>query len=126
MATVRADTDDKDDATSSSGSNKALAGVDPANTKSAEKVRLATFQRCSCLECPKFPAGEGHLSIATEEVEPRMENGVAISYTWGEFDRVKHCIGHRNGHPAAEVLLEPSAWWRIASVVERLAQFTEQ
>lgn len=93
---------------------------------SAEKIRLATFQGCNCTGCPTVPAGKGHLSIATKEVELHEENGVTTSYTWGEFDRAKYCVGHRNGHPAMEVFLELGAEWRLPSVVERLAQLTEQ
>ncbi|KIW64576.1 hypothetical protein PV04_09501 [Phialophora macrospora] len=92
----------------------------------AQSIRMATFRRCTCQMCPTLPSGKTHLSIKTTAMELRKENGVAISYTWGQFDRTKHCIGHLESHPAEGVWLELGAEWRVDSVLERLAQFTEK
>ena len=53
------------------------------------KVRLARFDDC---RCPKF--GFPHLVVCREDVELNASHGVALSYTWGEWDRKIFVIGH--------------------------------
>ncbi|KIW34639.1 uncharacterized protein PV07_01406 [Cladophialophora immunda] len=50
---------------------------------------MALVRLCSCKEY-----NGRHFSIETKETELRESIGVTISYTWGEFDRQDHHIGH--------------------------------
>ncbi|KIW58153.1 hypothetical protein PV05_02700 [Exophiala xenobiotica] len=94
-----------------------------AQIKSLPVIKLASFERCSC---DGFDAEQAHLSVHTHKTELREAKGVAISYTWGEFDRQKRCIGRKCGSPANAVFMELGAEWRVSSVQERLAQLTKQ
>ena len=54
-------------------------------------IKLAHFHECSCKE---FNGDKSHLSITTKRAELDESHGVALSYTWGEFDREPRPIGH--------------------------------
>ncbi|OCT45282.1 hypothetical protein CLCR_05464 [Cladophialophora carrionii] len=103
---------------------KAYSSTQESST--AQTAKLATFRRCTCQVFTDPSPGKMHLSIKTTAVELHKENGVAISYTWGQFDRTKHCIGHRESHPTEYVWIELGAEWRVNSVLERLVQFTNK
>ncbi|KAK5453397.1 hypothetical protein LTS15_006582 [Exophiala xenobiotica] len=94
-----------------------------AQTKPLPRVKLASFERCSC---DRLDGGQAHLSVHTHETELPDAKGVAISYTWGAFDREKRCIGHKRDSPDEAVEMELGSEWRVSSVQERLAQLTEQ
>ena len=99
------------------------ASAAAANIKSLPVVRLARFHRCSCED---FDGGKSHLSVETKKAELHESSGVAISYTWGEFDRDKRLIGHWQGHPQKEACITLGAEWRVSSFQNRLAQLTEK
>ena len=64
------------------------------------QVKVATFKPCNC----SF-SSQTHLLVAYKIVDLTYGNAVAISYTWGEFDRRKVILGHDGHGTAVEVCL---------------------
>ncbi|OAP57222.1 hypothetical protein AYL99_07960 [Fonsecaea erecta] len=82
---------------------------------------IASFKLCSCTLLSDL---EEHFTISAARVELSTATAVAISYTWGEFDRRKHVLGHWTGAAERRVSFELGAEWDLASFVHRLVQLT--
>lgn len=91
------------------------------STESAVLARTAIFRVCHC----DGYDGE-HLSVETRETVVIESAGVAISYTWGEFDRQYHRIGHRYGKPLEEVRICLGAEWLVEKFTARLVQLSAE
>ncbi|KAJ9605048.1 hypothetical protein H2200_010438 [Cladophialophora chaetospira] len=84
-------------------------------------IRLAYFDECSCSD---FGDKDSHLSITTKKSELHKSHGVAISYTWGDFDRERRVIGHWSNPSKEAVTIVLGAEWRVSSFKRRLVQLT--
>ncbi|KAK6542767.1 hypothetical protein TWF694_006709 [Orbilia ellipsospora] len=63
-----------------------------------------------------------HVSIAIRHVPMTDPGLVAISYTWGEFNRRDLIVGHHEGSPDKTVKLNLGAEWNTWGFVSRLAE----
>ncbi|KAK0506968.1 hypothetical protein JMJ35_010668 [Cladonia borealis] len=81
------------------------------------QFRVVKFEFCHDSECT-FSTNP-HLIVTTDYVELKRSKAIALSYTWGEFDRKRRCIGHRPDNTPVELQL--GAEWIIEDVVARLA-----
>jgi hypothetical protein len=82
------------------------------------QVLAASFNICNddACQCPETM----HLLVSTNYVPLETGNAVAISYTWGEFDRHEMLLGHdENGRNVSMVL---GCEWNRIDVIERLFQ----
>ena len=84
------------------------------------RIRMAVIRNCSCADY-----GGPHFSIRTIETELHESFGVAISYTWGEFDRQQRRVGHVYDDSSKTVSLCLGAEWLVHGFMERLAELTE-
>ncbi|KIY01075.1 uncharacterized protein Z520_02627 [Fonsecaea multimorphosa CBS 102226] len=84
-------------------------------------VAIASFELCSCT---RFSDLEEHFAVSTSQADLYTATAVAISYTWGEFDRRKHVLGHPTGAAERRVSFELGAEWGLASFIHRLVQLT--
>ena len=63
-----------------------------------------------------------HLLVETKKIEIRQDNAVAISHTWGEFDRKDRYVGHRqDGTP---VYLNLGEVWNVPQDIVRLFELS--
>ena len=46
-----------------------------------------------------------HLIITTESIKLKRSKAIALSYTWGKFDRKRRCIGHHPNNTPVELKL---------------------
>lgn len=77
------------------------------------KALLCQDQGCTILSSP-------HLSIDILEVPIRRDQAVAISYTWGEFDRTLVPIGHLNNNGSKIISIELGREWILPDFIKRL------
>lgn len=82
---------------------------------------IATCVSCSC---PSIT--EPHLAISLSYSELRTENAVAISYTWGAFDRRNVCIGHCLRQPTVRLFLNLGQEWDVPELLQRLAELSQK
>lgn len=82
-------------------------------------ARIAT-----CVECFCQSITEPHLAINLSVSELKSGNAVAISYTWGAFDRRDVCIGHQLREPYARLFLNLGQEWDIPELLQRLAELS--
>jgi hypothetical protein len=72
------------------------------------RVLVASCKPCRC------SSGKGqHLCISFESVELHRVKAVAISYTWGEFDRRNVYIGHSDINPDKKINIKLGQEWSI-------------
>lgn len=86
-------------------------------------IRLANFFDCDAGSCPLISTP--HIIITTFETELTEENvdAVAISYTWGEFNRTEQVLGHDLDGTIIKIML--GAEWNVAEVGQSLLSLTE-
>ena len=82
-----------------------------------EDVQVATIEFCCDGDC-SF-SEDLHLVVALRTVPLKHGQAIAISYTWGEFNRVYKCIGHTPG--GAAVTMQLGEEWKIDEVIATLA-----
>ncbi|KAF3903594.1 hypothetical protein AA313_de0203696 [Arthrobotrys entomopaga] len=63
-----------------------------------------------------------HVSVAVRHVPMKDPNLVAISYTWGEFNRRDLIVGHHEGSPDKTVKLNLGTEWNTWGFVSQLAE----
>jgi len=80
---------------------------------------IATCVSCSCRSIT-----EPHLAISLSYSGLKSENAVAISYTWGVFDRRDVCIGHCLRQPSARLFLNLGQEWDVPELLQRLAELS--
>ncbi|RMZ92496.1 hypothetical protein DV736_g260, partial [Chaetothyriales sp. CBS 134916] len=90
-------------------------------TASAPPVTIASFKVCSCTQ---FAGQKEHFAVSTSQPDLYSASAVAISYTWGEFARRKHVLGHWAGDVGRHMNFELGAEWNLTSFVHRLIQLT--
>ena len=74
---------------------KDMASTMPPSLESVmwTQFRVVKFELCHDSECT-FSTNL-HLIVTTDYVELKRGKAIALSYTWGELDRRRRCIGHR-------------------------------
>ena len=66
---------------------------------------VARFEICNNINCLGFNPDQRHLLVSTKDVALRKGAARAISYAWGQFDRQKRQIGHREDGQIVEMEL---------------------
>jgi hypothetical protein len=85
--------------------------------KSTTFIRIAKMQFCHDDECEH--GSDIHLNVEFDDIELENSSAIAISYTWGEFDREDEFIGHdTKGTP---LLLNLGKEWDVQEVRACLA-----
>lgn len=84
------------------------------------QINIARLVSCSEDGC-SFPDNP-HLALKIEQVELEKSQAVAISYTWGEFDRVYVNIGHLSQRSDDLVRMELGGEWEIPDLIKTLAR----
>ncbi|KAK5093733.1 hypothetical protein LTS08_008846 [Lithohypha guttulata] len=82
----------------------------------------ALIATCVLCSCPSIT--EPHLAISLSYSELRSENAVAISYTWGAFDRRDVCIGHCLRQPTVRLFLNLGQEWDVPELLQRLSELS--
>lgn len=77
------------------------------------KALLCQDEGCSISSSP-------HLSIDILQIPIRRDQAVAISYTWGKFDRTLVPIGHLNNNGSKIISIELGSEWIVPNFVKRL------
>ena len=95
----------------------------PEAAQQASTVTLAKFKLCIGAD---FGDSDSHLNVTTEKTDNSLLSAVAISYTWGEFNREPRIIGHWQGCPKSKAYIVLGSEWSITSFKKRLAQLTEK
>lgn len=80
----------------------------PVAPKKPKLVRVARTPIC---EDPACPNRSQHLAIEIFDEEFIPYKAIAISYTWGDFDRKKVQIGHVKGESGREIWIELGKEW---------------
>ena len=89
---------------------------------SSEDYVLAA--KCTLCRCS---SGRGpHLSIDLQRVKLDRENAIAISYTWGEFDRRDVYIGHTDLNPDKRMFINLGQEWSIPELWSRLDELSRE
>jgi hypothetical protein len=83
------------------------------------KIRVAKLDFCYDGAC-SFSENL-HLTVAVEEVELEESQAVAISYTWGQFERENVSIGHVLRESNNPVSMELGREWEIRDLISTLA-----
>lgn len=83
------------------------------------KVKLVRLRWCTCFLLPRH-----HLEIMTEVVELDEKYGVALSYTWGEFDRATMILGHPS-HEEELVSVGLGLEWDVFDFSDRLVEICQ-
>jgi len=87
-----------------------------------QHIRIAKVQVCRNDPCPF--SQHPHLNIDYDNVELSNTKALAISYTWGEFDREKVKIGHDVSGQVVE--MELGKEWDVQETIERLAMICKE
>lgn len=85
---------------------------------SVQPARVAKALLCQNQSCSVLPST--HLSIDILEVPIRRDQAVAISYTWGEFNRTMVPIGHLRDNSSEIVKMELGQEWVLPDFIKRL------
>lgn len=93
-----------------------------ANPLKTPQARIAKLQFCHDADCQLVP--DLHLLIEVNEVALSQDVGVAISYTWGEFNRTKTAIGHDQNSNVMS--LELGAEWDLQDFIVSLEDLSRQ
>ena len=73
----------------------------PGKSKQSQQARVVHVQLCLKKDCGLQSKLFPHVLVTPHLVDLRHGNAKAVSYTWGEFNRQKRCIGHyADGRPA--------------------------
>lgn len=89
----------------------------------ADRPDILTAKLRSC--CCSSVSGH-HAAVEVSRVELSTENAVAISYTWGEFDRRDVCIGHHFDNVATKISLNLGQEWTVPELIDRLIEICDQ
>lgn len=80
------------------------------------RTRVLHFMFCHSIDC-QF-SDDLHLLISPAFVNLEHGNAIALSYTWGEYEREKRAIGHdSDGTP---ILMQLGAEWELSELVATL------
>jgi len=85
-------------------------------------ISIASCDHCQCSD---FQGSRNHLSITITKINLKHAKAVAISYTWGEFDREDGAIGHPPGNPAKKLMVNLGKEWSKDDFATSLARLTE-
>lgn len=88
------------------------------------RVRVASFETCVDVDCTF--SSTPHLVITTKHIELKRGNAIAISYTWGDFDRRSRRIGHRADLDYTPVDMILGAEWILDDFRARLAALCKE
>lgn len=83
-------------------------------------ARAARILSCTDPQCSY--SDSQHLSVEITQIELKRGEAIAISYTWGEFDRKPRAIGHVVENPEVTISLELGSEWVIEDLVSRLSE----
>lgn len=81
-------------------------------------IKIATFKYCTDDRCAF--SKDKHLLVEEEVVEIERDKAVALSYTWGDFDRHDIPIGHGKNH--APIILNLGKEWVVSDLIDRLQE----
>jgi hypothetical protein len=84
-------------------------------------ITVASFKLCQCTE---FKGTNRHFAATKSQVELAAAKAVAISYTWGEFDRRPCRLGHLDDKIELPLSFQLGAEWALDSFVDRLVQIS--
>ena len=87
------------------------------------EVRVHCFSWCSC-GSETHPADHIKVKTFTRPVEPGQ--AVALSYSFGDFDRQTHLFGHVDGVESEAVILEFGGEWEIEGLKGALVALSEK
>lgn len=81
-------------------------------------IKIVTFKYCTDDRCTF--SKDKHLLIQEEIVEIERDKAVALSYTWGDFNRHDVPIGH--GKNQTPIILNLGQEWVVSDVIDRLQE----
>ena len=90
-----------------------------AQSPALTKVLVASCKPCSCSS-----GKEQHLCLSLQSAELDRIKAVAISYTWGEFDRRDVYIGHSDINPDKKISINLGQEWSIPELSDRLCELS--
>lgn len=93
----------------------------PTTLSRVEQARVVRLLVCNCSSIPTQ-----HLSAEFCHVRLEKNNAIAISYTWGEFDRRDVLMGHETGKPQRRLYINLGQEWTIPDLWQRLAEIAEK
>jgi hypothetical protein len=89
-------------------------------TRGLQTIRVVTFEFCSAEKCPWGRTAGVHQLVSSHTFDLQQDGGaVAISYTWGEFERTRRVVGHNS--TGEDVVLTLGAEWNTEDFANRLA-----
>src|SRR2546423_2816847 len=86
-----------------------------------EQTRVVKLLLCDCSSIRTQ-----HLSVEFCYVRLEKNNAIAISYTWGEFDRRNVLMGHEAGKPQRRLYINLGQEWTILDLWQRLAEIARE
>lgn len=89
-----------------------------------QRARVARALLCQDQACSILPSA--HLSIDILQVPIRQDQAVAISYTWGEFNRTMVPIGHLRNDNGKVISMELGQEWVLPDFINRLDSLSSQ
>lgn len=91
------------------------------DTSVPTSILVARLAYCCDLECPFLKQVKGlHLVVEKDKTLLAEAQAVALSYTWGEFDRKSRLIGHDSAGTSVSLTLGDE--WVLEEVIEVLAE----
>ncbi|KAF3931519.1 hypothetical protein ABW19_dt0206340 [Dactylella cylindrospora] len=76
------------------------------------------------LQWEKRPVAK-HVSVSWSKVPINILSGVAISYTWGDFERENMIIGHWHDDPTRAIAMQLGTEWDVSDLLDRLVELTD-
>src|SRR5689334_8201300 len=99
--------------------NEMTESSPPQSSNAEDFVLVARCEPCPC------PFGSGpHLTIDLQRVKLDRQNAVAVSYTWGEFDRRDVYMGHRGLQPHRKIFMNLGREWSVPELWDRLSELS--